>query len=253
MGTKGRRITKPKLAKTRGAVTFNFDVKIGQLAAHVTYTLKEKSATGGVAQFMTKVTLKNTGKKAIQDVRFCRAFDPDNTIDVGGTYTTTNKVEMLMSKGDKVTMMSAKSNHHRYTSRSGGKAASFYWVTTDKRAVVVPNLPRFMADAFQYNYNRQLRKGFSIRRDAAMGMTFKVGTLKPGQKTSMSFVSALDSVSDVKAFVKEVEKEVASGDCVHKMCKDWTCKQWCACYDPLKLRVYNNHGCRDDGDDTCEC
>jgi hypothetical protein len=35
------------------------------------------------------------------------------------------------------------------------------------------------------------------------------------------------------------------------MCMDWSCKQWCECFDE-KVN-YASFGCGDDGIDTCKC
>jgi len=42
--------------------------------------------------------------------------------------------------------------------------------------------------------------------------------------------------------------------CDANNCMNWSCADWCECYDESKVDVYNTHdGCKDDNEDTCIC
>jgi len=42
--------------------------------------------------------------------------------------------------------------------------------------------------------------------------------------------------------------------CAADNCMNWSCADWCECYDESKLDVYNSYPeCQDDNDDTCIC
>ena len=43
------------------------------------------------------------------------------------------------------------------------------------------------------------------------------------------------------------------GKCQHKECGDWSCADWCQCFDASKESVYVSNGCSDDGLDSCNC
>ena len=43
------------------------------------------------------------------------------------------------------------------------------------------------------------------------------------------------------------------GKCKHKECGDWSCADWCQCFDASKESVYVSNGCSDDGLDSCNC
>ena len=47
----------------------------------------------------------------------------------------------------------------------------------------------------------------------------------------------------------EVTKPVI--DCTHKKCAEWTCKNWCHCYEEKFDYIYAIEKC--DGEDTCNC
>merc|ERR1712216_604844 len=72
--------------------------------------------------FRTKVTVTNGGKQTLQDVRYGRSCDPDNTVDMGGSYTTENHIKSTFAAGDKF-------------AKSAGSTSQLVYASVDKRAV----------------------------------------------------------------------------------------------------------------------
>src|SRR5690606_21449448 len=51
--------------------------------------------------FKNTVTLKNVSDSStLESVRFFRSFDPDNTVDQSGSYTTRNSIDFTHAAGD---------------------------------------------------------------------------------------------------------------------------------------------------------
>ena len=57
--------------------------------------------------YKNTVTMTNLHSASLDDVRFMRTMDPDQTVDYSGTYTTDQKVENTFAAGDSLTSVSA--------------------------------------------------------------------------------------------------------------------------------------------------
>lgn len=147
------------------------------------------------------VTLRNADTRAMQSVRFMRTMDPDNTVDQTGQYTTINTVEKTIL-ADGMAVVTARSQaYDQYYMDSGAQAIIMYY-STDPRAKVSLGTSSDLAPNSIYNsnvYDLAVPRGRTQTIDSWISICFDVGTLAPGQETSMTYYTALDArpVSEV--------------------------------------------------------
>ena len=46
---------------------------------------------------------------------------------------------------------------------------------------------------------------------------------------------------------------MADGKCDHSACMEWSCKEWCQCYQEEFDGVYEENGCNQDDGTVCKC
>ena len=77
-----------------GAVRLNYSAVLGgKLEVKQEISLKLLDAF-----FNNTVTLTNVDSSALAGVTFVRSFDPDNTKDLGGAYSNTQKIEQTIAR-----------------------------------------------------------------------------------------------------------------------------------------------------------
>ncbi len=156
--------------------------------------------------YITEVLIENNTGKDIENVRWVRSFDPDQDLEISGTFNTYNKVisnprsdeaytadqcAMVVSKGaiTKEAFFFAAFDSRARASR--GVSFSPYsayldglWVASNKS---VPKVPT--SDA--YGTSKTDTTGYTYEDDA-IAITFDCGTLKAGESTTLSYYSSLD-------------------------------------------------------------
>jgi hypothetical protein len=146
--------------------------------------------------FNNKVTLTNLDPSALSGVLFSRSFDPDNTVDKGGDYTTIQKIEQTIASGDGANVVSATSaSGDAYATASGGKTAKILYYSTDSNTTVGyggiffngNNLPGMVTAA------AALAKGNTHTDDEGIGIIFNGGTLAVSASKSFSYITSLDN------------------------------------------------------------
>ena len=154
--------------------------------------------------FINTVTLTNKSTYAIENVRFMRSMDPDNTVDKSGigSYTTVNTIENTFSAGDTYAAVSAKSAvGDLYYGRSGSNQAVILYYSTDSRAKVGMATSGLMPAGVYDNtvYDNASTKGTTGTYDAFISIAFDAGTLAPGASTTFYYYTVLDngSVSEI--------------------------------------------------------
>ena len=154
--------------------------------------------------FINTVTLTNKSTYAIENVRFMRSMDPDNTVDKSGigSYTTVNTIENTFSAGDTYAAVSAKSAvGDLYYGRSGSNQAVILYYSTDSRAKVGMSTSELMPAGVYDNtvYDNASTKGTTGTYDAFISIAFDAGTLAPGASTTFYYYTVLDngSVSEI--------------------------------------------------------
>merc|ERR1711907_809167 len=167
--------------------------------------------------FRTTVTLTNAGNQPLYDVRYGRSCDPDNTKDMGGSYTTENHIATSFKAGDKFVSVSATSLPNDPYNKKAGAQAVLTYASLDKRAVPAWGNKGLYPSAGVYTseVNTQQKKGHKVKKDAWIGMFFKLGTLKPGQSTTFSFDTWM-APATVKVDEKAVRKAKKKADKIKK-------------------------------------
>ena len=148
--------------------------------------------------FINTVTLTNKSTNAIDNVRFMRSMDPDNTVDKSGSYTTVNTIENTFAAGDAYAAVSAKSAvGDSYYGRSGSNQAVILYYSTDSRAKVGMATSGLMPAGVYDNtvYDNASTKGTTGIYDAFISIAFDAGTLAPGASTTFDYYTVLDNGS----------------------------------------------------------
>lgn len=146
--------------------------------------------------FKNVVTLTNIGGSTLDNVRFMRSFDPDNTVDKSGSYSTINTVDRSIAAGDGVAVVSAKSSTgDTYYTRSGNKQATILYYSTDARAKGGMGTGG-LAPSGVYDsnvYDSASAKGTSGSYDAYISMAVDVGSLASGATATFTYYTSLDN------------------------------------------------------------
>jgi len=149
--------------------------------------------------FKTTVTLTNTTGSTLTDVRFMRSFDPDNTVYMGGSYSTVNKVENTHAAGDGKAVVSATSQSDSYSSTAGSTAKILFF-SSDPRAYVA-NFG--FSNSNPYAAPEQA-KGYTSTSDSGIAIIFKGGTLAAGESVTFEYYTSLDT-ADVSTTIAAIE------------------------------------------------
>lgn len=156
--------------------------------------------------FNNEVTLTNVGGSALDQVRFARSFDPDNTQDAGGSYTTIQRIEQSIAAGDSANVVSATSlSGDSYYTLAGDKAAKIIYYSTNAASVVGFGGPFFGGSnmASMVSTAAGQGKGDWEQADSGMGIIYTAGTLAAGASKSFSYLTSLDN-RDIAAILAEL-------------------------------------------------
>jgi len=164
----------------------------GKLQMDCKYTLNP-----GEKHFLTEITMTNVASETLYDVRYHRSFDPDNTKDIGGAYSTVNTIVSTRAAGDDVTVVSASSKAGDAFFSRTGKRSTIFFSTTDDRAVAYTG---GFSNDYKYSYDHPeafktpQAKGFTRTADQAIQITFGLGEMVAGASTDLTYVTALEYV-----------------------------------------------------------
>ena len=166
--------------------------------------------------FKNTVTLENIhGSNTVTSVRYMRSFDPDNTVDKGGSYTTHNRILYTHAAGDGKAVVRADTSNNAsdpvYTGTggaSGGTRSPVLFYSSDSRARVGYHTGLNPGTVYQSAvYDSTPAKGSNENRDGAISIAFDVGTLAPGENASFVYYTSLDERD-----FGEVEEEIAQDE-----------------------------------------
>ena len=145
--------------------------------------------------FKNTVTLTNTSSEVLNSVRYMRSFDPDNTVDIGGSYSTVNTIQGTIEDNGFAAIVAdtptADAPIFLYSNDERAKASYFGFTNTDP----------YVSEA----YDTPPANGSSITSDIGITMTFDVGTLNPGESTTFTYFTSLDDRN-----FEEVVAEIAA-------------------------------------------
>lgn len=165
--------------------------KLGDLEVTQTVSLKK------AAKYFTVCTeLKNTGTKKLYDVRYGRSTDPDNTVDMGGSYTTNNVIAKSFKAQDKMALVQGTDLK---------KISVLAYACTDKRCHGTHGCPFWTKRVYHSCIDNPPPKGKVIKGDRTLGMYFKAGDMDPGKKDGACIIIGLIPEPEVP---KEVKKAV---------------------------------------------
>ena len=143
--------------------------------------------------FKNTVTLKNVGSVNLDNVRFMRSVDPDNTLDMGGFFTTIQTVERTMSSGDAQSKVTGVSLADAYSAAAGVQTKIAYY-TADLLGKVSFNPTNGLIPGGVYDpnvYDSAQSKGSTATVDGYISIAFDVGTLTPGISKSFIYFTEL--------------------------------------------------------------
>lgn len=142
--------------------------------------------------FNNTVTLTNVGSSDLGGVQFARSFDPDNTKDMGGSFSTVQKIEQTIANGDAANVVSATSiAPDPYSTASGGSTAKILYYSADVNTTV------------GYGGAASLSKGSTETSDSNIGITYSAGALTVGTSKSFSYLTSLDN-RDISAILSDL-------------------------------------------------
>merc|ERR1719199_1976666 len=170
--------------------------------------------------------LRTRSGHTLNDVRYGRSCDPDNTVDMGGSYTTENKIKTTFTAGDKFASVSATSMKGDKYEKTCGSTSQLVYASVDKRAVpaygnsgLYPN-----KGVFSNEVNTPHAKNKSHKKDAWIGMFVKFGNMAPGAENPFYFDTwmaeskvVIDEAAVAKASVS-IAKVAASEGCAAIPC-----------------------------------
>lgn len=148
------------------------------------------------AFFNNTVTLTNVDASALAGVTFVRSFDPDNTVDVGGNYDNTQKIEMTLAGGGVANVVSATSDAgDAYATLAGGNTSKIIYYSTDASTQVGYGSDFFNGAniANMISAANGLSQGQSQYADDGIGIIYNGGTLAAGASKSFSYLTSLDN------------------------------------------------------------
>lgn len=167
--------------------------------------------------FLNTVTLKNIGEENIDSVRYARSFDPDNTKDQSGQYTTHNEVLFTHEAGDGKAVVLADTspydNDPVYLA-TGSRSPIVYYSSSPSARVSISNSGGYDGvDPYDVDlYDSADDKGTFTDSDIEINIAFDVGTLAPGQTKTVSFYTSLDSRDFDEVLDDIIEDEADDGD-----------------------------------------
>ena len=163
--------------------------------------------------FNNTVTLTNTSGSTINNVYFARSFDPDNTVDQSGSYTTIQKIEQKIAAGDSANVVSATSSegdaYDDLIGDSDGDTAKIIYYSTNSSTKVGYDTGsnQFFGGASISNmlaYADALDKNDTQTKDGGIGIIFEAGNIAAGESNSFSYLTSLDN-RNVATILQELE------------------------------------------------
>lgn len=160
--------------------------------------------------FLTRAKLKNTGPNTLDDVRYMRYADPDNTVDMGGSFTTINEILCSRGLGQPCSAISAESYgaDDPYLDVSGNKTAVVLYYTTDDRARLFTGDWRLSVYDTRV-YDNALNSMREIQ-DGMIYITFDVGSLAAGEEQVVEYYTVA-GFGPPRTLLRQFESSIAGG------------------------------------------
>lgn len=168
--------------------------------------------------FKNTVTLENISDSTTLDsVRYMRSFDPDNTVDKSGSYTTRNKVLYTHAAGDGKAVVQADTSNNASDpvfvgtgGTAGGSRSPILFYSNDTRAKVSYHSALVPGTVYTSAvYDSTQAKNASIDIDGAISIAVDVGSLGAGSTATFIYYTSLDD-RDFSQVIEDIEEEIAA-------------------------------------------
>ncbi|MEH2080425.1 MAG: DUF4347 domain-containing protein, partial [Nostoc sp.] len=137
----------------------------------------------------TAVTITNNSATAINNLRYARAYDPDNGKDAsGGGYTTTNTIVNTIAADGKVILSAQVPSSDLSFSIYGARPSYFISFDPSARASIGGSIGSTVANSLLVG-----TKGQTVTSDTAIALWFDIGTLAAGASKTVQFYTGLST------------------------------------------------------------
>ena len=200
-------------------VTDTSDTAAGQLSATVVGTaggnLKFEKTISFLTDstfFKTEVVLTNVGTSTLEEVRYLRGFDPDNTKFFGGEYVTVNSIPNTIAN-DGIAVVSATSKPGDAYNTASGSQATVLFFSSDSRAKTSIGDESFRItnayDSMIYD-DAAVDGTTSSTGDEGISIGIEEASLAVGDSTTFTFYTSLDN-KGVQETIDAIEAAASSG------------------------------------------
>ncbi len=174
-----------------------------QIDHNISFAVNDKYVT-------YQVTLTNNSGSDMTQVSYMRSFDPDNTKDMGGSYTTVNKVVANIANDAKVIVQALSQAGDAYESAAGTQSLIRYY-STDAQAI-----PRFASGLMDTQaatvVNNPTAKDTTDTDDHGISIGFDIGALANGASTNFTYYVVMRSQSGSVTTLYETDYAFATSD-----------------------------------------
>jgi hypothetical protein len=164
--------------------------------------------------FKNTVTVTNNSSDSLDEVRFMRSLDPDNTVDKNGSNVTINTIDYTFDTSDDMAVVSAKSlsGDNYYTTASNNQAVILYYSKDNRAKVGIGTSGLSPTGIYDSNiYSNSAAKGSSRNVDSYISIAFDAGTLAPGESASFVYFTVLDNRS-ISSIIDDLNRPILSSD-----------------------------------------
>jgi hypothetical protein len=142
--------------------------------------------------FKTAVRLTNNSGQTLDSLRFMRSFDPDNTVDKGGSYDTRNEVLYTIAEDGKAAVSARTHSDTDPVFVMTGSRAPILYYSDDVRARAstfgFANSDPYAPAA----YDTPAAKNAAVVADQAITLAFNFDAVEPGQSVTFNYYTSLD-------------------------------------------------------------
>jgi ELWxxDGT repeat protein len=163
--------------------------------------------------FTTKVTLTNISGTAMDDVRYDREVDPDNTVFANGDFSTINTIVAQQPGSGASEVTAASATGDPYYTATGSTATLFYY-STDPKSLVSDGLGfGGPLDPFNTSFTTGAGAAGSTTgsSDTAININYDGGALAAGASTAFTYYTGLtDNVAAILSAINTTTPTVTA-------------------------------------------
>lgn len=154
--------------------------------------------------YRNDVTITNLTDKNWDGARYMRTMDPDNTVDQGGSYTTSNTVTHTIENGGAAVVEAKTIDDNDPLYKAFNSRAPIFFYSSDLRAKasVFGFSNKNPYDPAAYDSPTAINK--EIKGDVGITMTWDSGALAPSQSKQFTYYTSLDE-RDFSEVISDIE------------------------------------------------